>query len=136
MTEQRKVLSALCLVAAVGGVVNSFIMAYHPITAQVIWDYVFDPLVIILIGLTVLCNVRDSLRVRNGGGSHLAQLPRDVITALGALVGLRYGIQYLYKFTPGIEPTAELWGHLLAAVLVVLVFEAMSLWRSASTRPS
>ena len=64
-------------------------------TSQVIWDYVADPAVLVLLGLTVLVNLRDSLQVHNNPGTQLTQLPRDIITALEAMVGFRYLLQYV-----------------------------------------
>ena len=73
----------------------------------------------------------DSLRIRNREGSHLTQLPRDVITALVAVVWVRFLMQYADKIAPDHEATAGLWGHLTALAIVILAFEAISLWRSA-----
>ena len=81
--------------------------------------------------INVPVNVRDSLRTRSQAGSHLAQWPRDVVTALVAIVGVRFLMQYADKIAPGHEATSGLWGHLTALAIVILVFEAISLWRSA-----
>ena len=84
-----------------------------------------------MLGLVVLANVLDSLRIRRNGGSHLAQLPRDAITALVAMVDIRYLLQYMAKMDPDRDPVFALWDYLISIVLVVLVFEAISLWRAA-----
>ena len=75
-------------------------------------------------------NVGDSLRVRGGPGSHLAQWPRDVVTVLVAMVWVRFLMQYNDKMAPDHEATAGLWGHLTALAIVILAFEAVSVWRS------
>ena len=74
----------------------------------------------------------DSLLIRMSDDSHLTQLPRDLITALVAIVGFRYLLQYLAKMGPTGDPVADLWGYLVSIVIVVLFFEAISLWRSDS----
>ena len=56
----------------------------------------------------------------------------DVVTALVAIVGVRFLMQYADKIAPDHEATSGLWGHLTALTIVILVFEAISLWRSAS----
>ena len=86
---------------------------------------------LVVIGLTVLVNIGDSLRIRNRAGNHLAQMPRDVVTALVAIVWVRFLMQYADKIAPNHEATAGLWGHLTALAIVILAFEAISLWRSA-----
>ena len=75
-------------------------------------------------------NVADSLRIRSRVGSHLAQWPRDVVTALVAIVWVRFLMQYADKIAPDHEATAGLWGHLTALAIVILAFEAIALWRS------
>ena len=54
------------------------------------------------------------LRIRRNGGSHLAQLPRDVITALVAMVNIRYLLQYMAKMDPDRDPVFALWDYLIA----------------------
>ena len=46
-------------------------------------------------------------------------------------MGVRFLMQYADKIAPDHEATSGLWGHLTALVIVILVFEAISLWRSA-----
>ncbi len=80
--------------------------------------------------VAVLVNVGDSLRIRGKAGNHLAQWLRDVVTALVAIVWVRFLMQYADKIAPDHEATAGLWGHLTALAIVILAFEAISLWRS------
>ncbi len=123
--------------AIVGGatallvLLNELYFPYNRSASQFIWDWIADPLAIVVIALMIVVNVRDSLAVRNGPGDHLAQLPRDVITALVAVIWVRFLMQYADKIAPDHEPTSGLWGHLTALAIVILVFEALSLWRSA-----
>ena len=69
-----------------------------------LWDYIPDSAIIIVIALNVLVNVRDSLRTRSQAGGHLAQWPRDVVTALVAIVGVRFLMQYADKIAPATKP--------------------------------
>ncbi len=131
MTFWRKILSVIGGITAAVTLANELYWPYNKEVGQFIWDYIADPAIIIVIALNVLVNVRDSLRTRSQAGDHLAQWPRDVVTALVAIVGVRFLMQYADKIAPGHEATSGLWGHLTALAIVMLVFEAISLWRSA-----
>ena len=131
MTFWRKILSVIGGITAAATLANELYWPYNKEVGQFIWDYIADPAIIIVIALNVLVNVRDSLRTRSQAGGHLAQWPRDVVTALVAIVGVRFLMQYADKIAPGHEATSGLWGHLTALAIVILVFEAISLWRSA-----
>ena len=131
MISWRKGLAALCVIAAALLLAATVVFVFDEDAAHVIFDYAADPGVIVVLGLVVLANVLDSLRVRRQGGSHLGQLPRDVITALVAMVDIRYLLQYMAKMDPDRDPVFALWDYLISITLVVLVFEAVSMWRAA-----
>ena len=125
------------VLAILGGVTSAAVLyaeLYYPYNkevGQVIWSWIVDPAVVIVMGLIVLVNVRASLRIRSGAGDHRTQMPRDVITALVAIVWVRFLLQYADQIAPDHEATSGLWGHLSALAIVILAFEATSLWRSA-----
>ena len=127
----RKSLSILCGLTALLVAGNWLFFAVNQEASQIIWDYVADPAVLVLLGLTVLVNMRDSLQVRNNPGTHLTQLPRDIITALEAMVGFRYLLQYVAKMAANLEPVDGLWEYLDSIVVIILVAEAIALWRFA-----
>lgn len=128
----KKTLSILCAVTAALLLVNNLWRGFEEEMSQFAFDYLTDPLVIISVVLVALVNLRDSLRLRNATGNHLAQIPRDAITALEGILGFRYLLQYLGKMAPALEPIPNLWASLDSVIFVVLVFEAISLWRSAA----
>ncbi len=130
MKSWRKSLAVLGGITAVAVLLNELYYPYNKEASQFIWDYIADPLALIVIGLNVLVNVGDSLRVRSKAGNHLAQWPRDVVTALVAIVWVRFLMQYADKIAPDHEATAGLWGHLTALAIVILAFESISLWWS------
>ena len=132
MVLWRRGLAILCAMVALVVIGNSFIFAFEEEAGRFIWDYIADPLVIVVLFVVTVVNVMDSLLIRMSDDSHLTQLPRDLITALVAIVGFRYLLQYLAKMGPTSDPVADLWGHLVSIVIVVLFFEAISLWRSDS----
>ena len=132
MVSWRRGLAVLCAMVALAVIGNSFIFAFQREAGRFIWDYIADPLVIVVLFVVTVVNVTDSLLVRTHGGSHLTQLPRDIVTALVAIVGFRYLLQYLAKMSPIQDPVSALWDYLVSIVIVVLFFEAISLWRSDS----
>ena len=131
MISWRKGLAALCIIAAALLLAATVVFVFDEDAAHVIFDYAADPGVIIVLGLVVLANVLDSLRIRRKSGSHLGQLPRDVITALVAMVDIRYLLQYMAKMDPDRDPVFALWDYLISITLVALIFEAISLWWTA-----
>jgi len=116
-------------------VVNVLYSAADPDTSLIIWNFVVDPAVLLFLGIAIVIHVRDSLQVRNEAGPHPTQLPRDVITALEAIVLVRFLLQYVYSLSPNLEPTPNLWEHLDALLIVILAFEAIVLRRSAERTP-
>ena len=130
MVSWRKGLAVLGGVTAVAVLSNELYYPYDKEVSELIWDYIVDPAALVVLGLNVLVNVADSLRIRGRAGSHLAQWPRDVVTALVAIVWVRFLMQYADKIAPDYEATAGLWGHLTALAIVILAFEAIALWRS------
>ncbi len=131
MVPWRRVLAVLGGITAIGVLANELYYPYDKEASQFIWDYIADPAALVVIVLNVLVNVADSLRIRARAGNHLAQWPRDVVTTLVAIVWVRFLMQYADKIAPDHEATAGLWGHLTALAIVILAFEAISLWRSA-----
>ncbi len=131
MISWRKGLAALCIIAAVLLLAATVVFVFDEDAAHVIFDYAADPGVILVLALVVLVNAVDSVRIRSRGGAHLSQLPRDVITALVAMVDIRYLLQYMAKMDPDRDPVFALWDYLISITLVALIFEAISLWRAA-----
>ena len=131
MLVWRRGLSVLCIIAAVLLLTATVVFVFDEDAAHVIFDYAADPGVILVLALVVLVNAVDSVRIRSRGGAHLSQLPRDVITALVAMVDVRYLLQYMAKMDPDRDPIFALWDYLISIALVALIFEAISLWRAA-----
>ena len=131
MLVWRRGLSVLCIIAAALLLAATVVFVFDEEAAHVIFDYAADPGVIFVLALVVLVNVVDSVRIRSRGGARLSQLPRDVITALVAMVDIRYLLQYMAKMDPDRDPVFALWDYLISITLVVLVFEAVSMWRAA-----
>ncbi len=130
MTTWRAGLAVLCAAAAALLLLNIFVHTADADTAEFIWNYIADPAAIVAIALTAIVNARDSLRVRaSGDGAAARQLPRDVVTALTAIVGVRYLQQYLAHWSD--RDVGWLWDYLVAIAIVLLAAEAVAQWRAA-----
>ena len=134
MVPWRRILAVVGGIAAVAVLATELYWPYNKELGQFFWDYLVDPVALIVIGINILVNIGDSLRIRGGSGSHLAQWPRDVVTVLVAIVWVRFLMQYNDKIAPDHEATSGLWGHLTALAVVILAFEAISMWRSSGRR--
>ena len=131
MISWRRGLAVLCVVSVLLLITGNIVWQFNEDAAGKVFNYAADPGVLASLTLVTLANVMHSLRVRNEGGSHLAQLPRDVITALVAMFALRYLLQFVQEMHPDRDPVGWLWDYLASIAVVVLAFEAISLWRAA-----
>lgn len=68
-------------------------------------------------------------------GAFRIQAQPHIITALEAMVGFRYLLQYVAKMAADLEPVSGLWDYLDSIVVVILAAEAIALWRSAKQGP-
>ena len=100
LNSWRKWLAVLGGITAVAVLLNELYYPYNKDVSQFIWDYIADPLALIVIGANILVNVGDSLRIRSKAGNHLAQWPRDVVTGLVAVIWVRFLMQYADKIAP------------------------------------
>ncbi len=131
MKSWRKWLAVLGGITAIAVLANELYWPYNKEVGQFLWDYIVDPIALVVIALNILSNVCDSLKIRSRAGNHLNQWPRDVVTTLVAIVWVRFLMQYADKIAPNHEATAGLWGHLIALAIVILAFEAIALWQTA-----
>ena len=134
MVPWRRILAVVGGITAVAVLATELYWPYNKELGQFFWDYLVDPVALIVIGINILVNIGDSLRIRGVSGNHLAQWPRDVVTVLVAIVWVRFLMQYNDKIAPDNEATSGLWGHLTALAVVILAFEAISMWRSSGRR--
>ena len=127
----RKPLGALSLLVALVLLAAYYLSVAYADFPDAIW-HVVDLLVVVVIALTVLVNVVDSLRVRRDPSAHLRQLPRDVITVVAAFVLMLFLHNSLLFFAPDVEDNVTLWQYLDPAAAAVLAWEGIALLRSAA----
>ena len=127
----RKPLGALSLIVALVLLAAYYLSAAYADFPDTVW-HVVDILVVVVIALTVLVNVADSLRARRDPSAHLRQLPRDAITVVAAFVLMLFLHNSLLFFAPHAEDNVTLWQYLDPAAAAVLVWEGVALLRSAA----
>lgn len=122
----RKPLGALSLVVALVLLAAYYVSAAYSAFPSAAW-HVVDILAIVVIALTVLGNVLDSIRVRRDPSAHLRQLPRDAITVVAAFVLMLFLHNYLLFASPHAEDNVTLWQYLDPAAVAILVWEGIAL---------
>ena len=127
----RKPLGVLSLLVALVLLAAYYLSAAYADFPDAIW-HVVDILVVVVIALTVLVNVADSLRVRRDPSAHLRQLPRDAITVVAAFVLMLFLHNSLLFAVPHAEDNVTLWQYLDPAAAAVLAWEGIALLRSAA----
>ena len=125
---------ALSALSWIGGAIQLFFMYFFlfaPDTVQPLWDYVVDPIMLVLFALVIIASVDKSLNRRNRGLG-LQNLPMDIHTIAVGATGLLYLHNYLRKFAGGFDPDQNLWTYLSVATVITLVIAAISFWRDGS----
>ncbi len=129
MLQIRKTLGVLCLLAALALLATYYFNTVDPDAAVPIWKVV-GVLSIVLMALTVVINMCDSLRVRRDPSAHLRQLPRDVITVIASLILMVFLHNQLLFMLPDTTENIPLWQFLDPAGVAVLAWEGIALVRS------
>ena len=127
----RKPLGALSLLVALVLLAAYNLSAAFADFPDAAWHAV-DILVVVVIALTVLVNVADSIRVRRDTSAHLRQLPREAITVVAAFILMLFLHNSLLFFVPHAEDNVTLWQYLDPAAVAVLAWEGIALLRSHS----
>ena len=130
----RKPLGVLCLLAGVALLAAYYVSAAYSAFPSAAW-HVVDILTIVVIALTVLGNVLDSIRVRRDLSAHLRQLPRDAITVVAAFVLMLFLHNYLLFAVPHAEDNVTLWQYLDPAAVAILAWEGIALLTITSPGP-
>ena len=130
MASLFRLVSILCVITAVAVLCCNTYFPLHPAGVQPIWDYVVDPLTLLVLGLVVTLNVRDSLQTL-GVDPEQHQRPVDLFTMVTAYVGLVYLHNYVLKFSEHFEASATIWNLFAPAVIVITGVSAIRFWRRA-----
>ena len=132
MDMARKGLGGIALLVGLAVVLNYYFFIANGPGGQAIWN-IIDPLIVIVLAIATLVNIADSLRVRDAGGGHLGQLPRDVVTALVAATAMFYLHNYLVKVIQGVDvANVWIWHFIIPPTVILLAIEGISLLRSGN----
>ena len=69
MVPWRRILAVVGGIAAVAVLATELYWPYNKELGQFFWDYLVDPVALIVIGINILVNIGDSLRIRGGSGN-------------------------------------------------------------------
>ena len=130
MSTLFRLVSILCLINAVAVLFFNTYFPLNPAGVQPLWDYVVDPLTLVVLVLVVGLNVRASLQT-TGAEPVRSQGPVDVFTMVTAFVGIIYLHNYVLKFSDHFEASATIWNLFAPAVIVITGVSAISFWRRA-----
>ena len=130
MASLFRLVSLLCATTAVAVLCCNTYFPLHPAGVQPIWDYVVDPLTLLVLGLVVTLNVRDSLQTL-GAEPERHLRPVELFTMVTAYVGLVYLHNYVLKFSEHFEASAPIWNLFAPAVIVLTGVSAIRFWRRA-----
>ena len=130
MSSLFRLVSILCVINAVAVLFCNTYFPLNPAGVQPIWDYVVDPLTLIVLILVVTLNVRDSLQTP-GAEPERHQRPVDLFTMVTAYVGLVYLHNYVLKFSDHFEASATIWNLFAPAVIAITGVSAIRFWRRA-----
>ena len=125
-----RLVSLLCLLDAV---ILLFFNTYFPLNpdgVQPLWDYVIDPITLIVIGVVVALNIRASIRA-HGALLEIRVLPVDLFIMFTGYVGVVYLHNYVLKFSERFDPRPIIWDLFTPAVIVIMTISAIMFWRQA-----
>ena len=130
MAISFRLVSILCLLDAV---VLLFFNTYFPLNpdgVQPLWDYVIDPVTLVILALVIYLNIRSSIR------SHQARkerhpFPADLFLMFTGYVAIIYLHNYVLKFSERFDARPIIWDLFTPAVIVVMTVSAIVFWQQA-----
>lgn len=130
MSVPFRLVSLLCLLNA--GVLLFFnvYFPFNPGGVQPLWDYVIDPITLIILALVLALNIRASIQAHSAR-SEMRPLPIDLFIMLTGYVGIVYLHNYVLKFSDHFDPRLIIWDLFTPAVIVILTVSAIIFRRQA-----
>ena len=123
-----RLVALLCLLDAVVLLFFNTYFPFNPDGVQPLWDYVIDPITLVVIAVVVALNIRASIRA-HGARSEMHPLPVDLFLMLTGYVGIVYLHNYALKFSERFDPRLIIWDLFTPAVIVIMVVSAIIFWR-------
>ena len=131
MAISFRLVSILCMLDAVALLFFNSYFPLNPEGVQPLWDYVIDPVTLIILALVIYLNIRSSTKAHQVRPErHL--LPADLFLMLTGYVAIIYLHNYVLKFSDRFDPRPIIWDLFTPAVIVVMTVSAIVFWRQDS----
>ena len=131
MAISFRLVSILCML---DGVALLFFNSYFPLNpdgVQPLWDYVIDPVTLIILALVIYLNIRSSIKAHQARPER-HPLPADLFLMLTGYVAIIYLHNYVLKFSDRFDPRPIIWDLFTPAVIVVMTVSAIVFWQQDS----
>ena len=131
MAISFRLVSILCML---DGVALLFFNSYFPLNpdgVQPLWDYVIDPVTLIILALVIYLNIRSSIQAHQARPER-HPLPADLFLMLTGYVAIIYLHNYVLKFSDRFDPRPIIWDLFTPAVIVVMTVSAIVFWQQDS----
>ena len=125
-----RLVALLCLLDAAALLFFNTYFPLNPDGVQPLWDYVIDPITLVIIALVIALNIRASIQA-HGTRPEMRPLPVDLFLMFTGYVGIVYLHNYVLKFSDRYDPRPIIWDLFTPAVIVVMTVSAIMFWRQA-----
>ena len=131
MAISFRLVSILCMLDAVALLFFNSYFPLNPDGVQPLWDYVIDPVTLVILALVIYLNIRSSIKAHQARPER-HPLPADLFLMLTGYVAIIYLHNYVLKFSDRFDPRPIIWDLFTPAVIVVMTVSAIVFWRQDS----
>lgn len=127
MAGAFRLVSILCLLDAV---VLLFFNTYFPLNpdgVQPLWDYVIDPVTLVIMALVVYLNIRSSIQAHQAR-TEKHPLAADLYLMFTGYVSIIYLHNYVLKFSDRFDARPIIWDLFTPAAIVFMTVSAIVFW--------
>lgn len=128
MAISFRLVSILCLLDAVVLLLFNTYFPLNPDGVQPVWDYVIDPVTLVIMALVIYLNVRSCIQAHRGR-MEMHPLPADLFLMFTGYVAIIYLHNYVQKFSDRFDARPIMWDLFTPAVIVVMTVSAIIFWR-------
>ena len=130
MAISFRLVSIFCLLDAV---VLLFFNTYFPLNpdgVQPVWDYVIDPVTLVIMALVIYLNIRSSIQAHQARNER-HPLPADLFLIFTGYVSIIYLHNYVLKFSDRFDARPIIWDLFTPAAVVFMTVTAIIFWQQA-----
>ena len=128
MAISFRLVSILCLLDAVALLFFNSYFPLNPNGVQPLWDYVIDPVTLVIMALVVYLNIRSSIQAHQARNER-HPLPADLFLMFTGYVAIIYLHNYVLKFSDRFDARPIIWDLFTPAVIVVMTVSAIVFWQ-------